>query len=62
MSDCDIGCDGERNAGVSMQHCAILNVTVFTNVDGFIIAALNHTLTLFSRMTEPITEALSATK
>jgi hypothetical protein len=65
MPNRDIRSDTEGYAGVGVQHRAILDFAVGSDVDRSMLprsTALNHTLTLFSRMTAPMTEAVSAMK
>ncbi len=38
VADSNVIAYGERCAGVGVQHCAILNVAVFADVDGFVVA------------------------
>ncbi len=38
MADSDVVAYGERCAGVGVQYCAILNVAVFADADGFDVA------------------------
>lgn len=42
MTDSDIVTYGKRRAGISVQHCAILNVAVFADADGFVVATYHR--------------------